>query len=151
MQLLSVLTYLIQQMVKFHTHKQLLVLMLHTTVILGILSVKTVFKFAHAKLMVVGLELNQFARVSGKDKNSVKPSPGGLVLKLGPGVFDELYNNYVYQFTHAVVDCGDLPDPPNGQVADPQTIFGSDATYSCNLGYTLVGISVRTCQESVRG
>ena len=73
MQLLSVLTYLIQQMVKFHTHKQLLVLMLHTAVILGILSMETVF--AHAKLMVVGLELNQFVRVSGRDKNSAKPSP----------------------------------------------------------------------------
>jgi len=51
-------------MVKFQTHKQPLVLMLHTAVILDILSMETVF--ALAKLMVHGLELNQFVRVSGK-------------------------------------------------------------------------------------
>ena len=64
--------------------------MLHTAVILGILSVKTVFKFAHAKLMVLGLELNQIVRVSGRDNNSVKPSPKGWVLKLGPRFQDDV-------------------------------------------------------------
>jgi len=59
-------------MVKFQTHKQPSVLMLHTAVILAILSVETVF--AHAKLMVVGLELNQFVRVSGRDNSSAKHS-----------------------------------------------------------------------------
>jgi len=75
MQLLTVEIYLIQIMAKFQTHKKLLVLMLHTAAILGILSMETVF--AHAKLMVVGLELNQIVRVSGRD--SAKPSPRGLV------------------------------------------------------------------------
>jgi len=76
MQLLTVVTYLIQQMVAFQTHKQPSVLMLHTTVILAIFSLETVF--AHAKLMVLGLELNQIVRVSGRD--SAKPSSGGLVV-----------------------------------------------------------------------
>ena len=49
-------------MVKFQTNKQLLVLVLCTTVILAILLLETVF--AHAKLMVLGLERNQFVRVS---------------------------------------------------------------------------------------
>jgi len=49
-------------MVKFHIHKLLLDLLLHTAVILAILSMETVF--AHAKLMVVGLELIQIVRVS---------------------------------------------------------------------------------------
>ena len=35
--------------------------MLHTTVILAIFSLEAVF--AHAKLMVLGLEMNQFVRV----------------------------------------------------------------------------------------
>ena len=50
--------------------------------------------------------------------------------------------------TYAVVDCGDLPDPANGQVSHPQTNFSSNATYSCNLGYILIGNSVRTCQSN---
>ena len=58
--------------------------MLHTAVIVAILLVETVFEFAHVKLMVLGLELNQFVRVSGRDNSSVKPSPEGLVLKLEP-------------------------------------------------------------------
>jgi len=41
-------------MVKFWTHKLSLVLMLHTAVISAILSMETMF--AHAKLMVLGLE-----------------------------------------------------------------------------------------------
>ena len=62
MQLLTVVTYLIQQMVKFWTHKQTSVLMLPTAVILALFSLETVF--AHANLMVLGLEMNQFVRVS---------------------------------------------------------------------------------------
>jgi len=48
--------------------------------------------------------------------------------------------------TLTAVDCGELSAPANGQVSDPQTTFGSDATYSCNLSYTVSGNSVRTCQ-----
>ena len=47
----------------------------------------------------------------------------------------------------AVVDCGNLTDPANGQVTlTAGTTFGLTATYRCNTGYTLVGDSTRTCQ-----
>ena len=50
-------------------------------------------------------------------------------------------------FILAVVDCGNLNDPDNGQVIHATvTTFGQTATYSCNSGYNLVGDSTRTCQ-----
>ena len=45
-----------------------------------------------------------------------------------------------------VVDCGELPAPANGGVEyDEDTTFGSDAIFSCNRGYDLVGDKVREC------
>ena len=45
------------------------------------------------------------------------------------------------------MDCGTLPDPANGRVSHTTgTTFGETATYSCNLGYNLVGDRTRTCQ-----
>ena len=49
-------------MVKFQTHKQPSVLKLHTAVMLVIIALET--WFAHAKLMLLGLEENQIVRVS---------------------------------------------------------------------------------------
>ena len=50
---------------------------------------------------------------------------------------------------YIVVDCGNLTDPANGQVAHTAgTIFGQTATYSCNTGYNLVGSSNRICQAT---
>ena len=50
----------------------------------------------------------------------------------------------------AVVDCGNLTDPANGQVNHTSgTTFGQTATYSCNTGYNLVGDSTHTCQATV--
>lgn len=47
------------------------------------------------------------------------------------------------------VDCGQLPDIPNGQVdISPDTKFGSYATYSCNLGHVLQGNQQRICQAN---
>ena len=47
------------------------------------------------------------------------------------------------------MDCGNLPDPANGRVSHtPGTTFGETATYSCNLGYNLVGDRTRTCQAT---
>ena len=47
------------------------------------------------------------------------------------------------------VDCGALPDPANGQVnTTVGTTFGQTATYSCNIGYNLVGNSIRMCQAT---
>ena len=48
----------------------------------------------------------------------------------------------------AVVDCGNLTDPANGQVNTSGTTFGQTATYSCNTGYNLVGDSSHTCQAT---
>ena len=52
-------------------------------------------------------------------------------------------------FFSTVVDCGALTNPANGQVTHTAgTTFGQTATYSCNMGYTLVGDSTRTCQAT---
>ena len=47
------------------------------------------------------------------------------------------------------VDCGTLTNPANGQVRHISgTTFGQTATYSCNVGYNLVGGSTRSCQAT---
>ena len=43
------------------------------------------------------------------------------------------------------VDCGPLPDIPQGRVEFSTTTFNSRANYVCNPGYSIVGTSVRTC------
>ena len=46
-----------------------------------------------------------------------------------------------------VLECIDLNDPPNGEVTLPmERIVGSEATYTCNEGFSLSGNSVRSCQ-----
>lgn len=47
---------------------------------------------------------------------------------------------------HAVVECGNLPNPRNGRVDLTGTTFGSSATYSCNNNYMLDGPQTRRCQ-----
>ena len=44
-----------------------------------------------------------------------------------------------------MIDCGDLLDPADGQVSVSGTTTGGVATYSCNQGYGLTGLSTRTC------
>ena len=47
----------------------------------------------------------------------------------------------------AVLECSDLDDPPNGEVTLPtERIVGSEATYTCNEGFSLSGNSMRRCQ-----
>ena len=47
------------------------------------------------------------------------------------------------------MDCGNLTDPANGQVAlTAGTTFGENATYSCDTGYNLVGDSTLSCQAT---
>ena len=53
-----------------------------------------------------------------------------------------------------VINCGNLTDPDDGQVAFTpgvvatiDTGFGATAAYTCIEGYSLLGNSVRTCQE----
>ena len=56
-------------------------------------------------------------------------------------------NGFMLLYKHTVVDCGGLLDPPNGMVDDPVTTFGSQATYTCDMGFTLGNmIDTRTCQ-----
>ena len=45
----------------------------------------------------------------------------------------------------AVVDCGMLTDPTNGQVMFMTTTYTSTADYTCDTGYNLVGVDQRTC------
>ena len=49
--------------------------------------------------------------------------------------------------SYIAVDCGN-PDPsdPNGSLDVSSTTLGSEATYSCNPGFTLVGTEVAVCQ-----
>ena len=57
-------------------------------------------------------------------------------------------NLYIYTFFHStVVDCRTLHTTTNGQVSHLNgTTFRQTATYSCNIGYNLVGDSTRRCQ-----
>ena len=49
-------------------------------------------------------------------------------------------------FTQAI-DCGPLSSPANGDVSvNPDTAFGSTATYSCRRGFLLLGNRLRRCQ-----
>ncbi len=45
-----------------------------------------------------------------------------------------------------MVDCGPLPDPPNGHVTSSSTTLASVATFTCNPLYELHGVNVRACQ-----
>ena len=60
-------------------------------------------------------------------------------------------NNFVWSVVSllfAAVSCGTLTNPANGQVSYNAGMFGQIATYSCDLGYNLVGDSNRTCQAT---
>lgn len=48
----------------------------------------------------------------------------------------------------AGVVCGNLDRPRFGRVVMTGITFGSIATYSCQIGYRLVGESTRTCQAN---
>ena len=64
-------------------------------------------------------------------------------------VFSRCVNLHGIFLILAVVDCGNLTDPDNGQVNHTSgTTFGQTATYTCNTGYNLVGNSTRTCQDA---
>ena len=45
----------------------------------------------------------------------------------------------------AVVDCGSLTNPMNGNVSLINNTFGSTAIYSCDTGYDLIGRMTSTC------
>ena len=43
------------------------------------------------------------------------------------------------------VDCGVLPNVMNGLISFDRTNFGSEANYSCDIGYDLIGNRSRFC------
>ena len=50
-----------------------------------------------------------------------------------------------FQLHYTVVDCGSLTDPDNGQVSTTATTYTSNADYTCDTGYSLVGVNQRNC------
>lgn len=54
----------------------------------------------------------------------------------------------LYCMITELLDCGSLPNPPNGQVVVTGTFEGSTAFYSCDFGLVLEGESVRICQSN---
>ena len=46
------------------------------------------------------------------------------------------------------IACDSLISPSNGNVVVDGSGVGTVATYSCDTGYTLEGVSMRTCQNS---
>lgn len=46
-----------------------------------------------------------------------------------------------------ISECGALADPENGEVSVTQTIYNEIASYKCNPGYDLIGVSQRVCKE----
>ncbi len=46
------------------------------------------------------------------------------------------------------IDCGSLSGPDNGDVVFSSTTFRSIARYSCESGFGLVGVTVRTCEAN---
>ena len=57
------------------------------------------------------------------------------------------YVHFILSFS-TVLQCDNLTDPAHGQVILSSLLLGSQANYSCNQGYRLSGIGVRTCQAS---
>ena len=51
-------------------------------------------------------------------------------------------------FVVAVVDCGVLPAPRNGQVEMSGTSVADKASYSCNSGFMLMGSRMRSCLDN---
>ena len=52
------------------------------------------------------------------------------------------------EFLIIVLDCGTLPNPVDGTVSLPTTTYGSEATFSCDTGYTLSSTLPRSCQAN---
>ena len=65
-----------------------------------------------------------------------------------PKIMQSAMNTNMFYLSTAV-NCGTLSNPANGQVTHTAgTTFGQTATYSCNSGYSLVGVNNRTCQAT---
>ena len=98
----------------------------------------------------MNLELNVHAEEANKHTNvDTYKLPDSLVhvhksLKLS--VY--MMNTFLYILL-AVVNCGTLTDPANGEVDHTAgTTYQQTVTYSCDTGYNLVGDSTRICQAT---
>ena len=56
--------------------------------------------------------------------------------------------SYILYLLLIFLDCGNLTIPGDGSVNLTSTTFGSQARYSCNTGYYLVGIEIRVCEAT---
>ena len=54
---------------------------------------------------------------------------------------------HLYQILLFSTDCGPLDNPSGGSVSFSTTKYESEATYSCNPGYSLNGTAMRVCQD----
>lgn len=48
-------------------------------------------------------------------------------------------------FPTVLADCGTLPPPDNGLVIQPDTTEDGVTTFSCAVGFDLIGNAMRTC------
>lgn len=64
--------------------------------------------------------------------------------------FSTLKHRYHPTPTPAVVSCESLDPPANGQLelTNDNTLVNSEATYSCNSGFNLIGTVSRRCQAT---
>jgi hypothetical protein len=69
----------------------------------------------------------------------------GCSLSLSPPLLFLLLFLYILSL---VVDCGSLSPPDDGSVQLNGTVFGSQVMYSCDVGYSLIGVNTRTCLAS---
>ncbi len=54
-----------------------------------------------------------------------------------------------YNFVRSAVDCGDLISPEYGEVLLLQgSTLGATAIYSCDLGFLLLGTTLRQCEAN---
>ena len=53
----------------------------------------------------------------------------------------------IFAFSCSAIDCGDPGNPENGRrILQGGTTFQSNVTYECDPGFSLVGVSFRTCR-----
>ena len=53
-----------------------------------------------------------------------------------------------HSLSPTVVDCGSPASPANGTIQQlTGTRYGHTVSYTCNIGYSLVGAATRVCQD----
>ena len=55
------------------------------------------------------------------------------------------YTNPSTKYLNSAGLCSELSSPTNGQVTWTGLTSGSNATYTCDSGYNLIGDQIRTC------